>query len=69
MRMRLLEYAILPRIFSILPQRSAILPQHIMPHLAPGITYGCNAPCHLYVLSLSQSKWCENVKKKINDYI
>ena len=44
-----------------MPQRSVILPEHIMFHLAPGITYGRNAP---NVLSLSQSKWRENVKKK-----
>ena len=53
-----------PYLCSILPQRIAILPQHIMFHLALGITYGWNAPCQLYVFSVSQSKWCENVKKK-----
>ena len=66
---RLLEHAFVklchfaPYLCSLLPQRSAILSQHIMFHLAPGITYGWNAPCHLYVLSLSQSKWCEMWKR------
>ena len=36
--MHLLNYAILPRIsVQFLPQRSAILPQHIMFYLAPGL--------------------------------
>ena len=51
----------------ILPQRSAILPRHIMFHLALEITFGWNAPCQLYVLCLYQSKCCENVKK-VNVY-
>ena len=69
-------YHFAPYLCSILPQRSAILSQHIMFHLAPGVTYGWNAPCHthkhththtyiyIYILSMYQSKLCENVKKK-----
>ena len=49
---------------AILPQRSVILPQHIIFHLALRMTIGLSAPCQLYAFSLSQSKRCENVKKK-----
>ena len=66
--MRLLKYAILLRIsdslFHFVPKKCHFPPIYHVPFCPWDYTYGWNAPCRLYVLSLSQSKWCENVKKK-----
>ena len=45
---------------SILHRRSVILPNmHIR------VTFGYNTSSQLYILTLFQSKWCENMKKRL----